>query len=459
MATIDPNIAMGYRAPQFESPLTQATQAAQLGTAQQQNMLGRMQMAEMGRAAQQKNQMREILANADPSSPEINNLLRKAYVQSGDIAGLMAHDKTVAEAQAARAKISESEAKTAQAKAGTATSEFELNKKKALHAWESVSKSTDPDEFKANIDDALSKKYITQEEANRGLAKLNAAIALDTAQGGNTNFMKLRMESLENLLPTLDAIKLKESKPEFIDVGDKKIRVETNPKALGYDAKLIELVKRPDITQAEIARHNKVMESQGRQRLANETNPNIVAQTVTDNAGNVTLLNKQGKVISTLEGKGKPSATFEKSAAQNKQISNDRKLAISELEEITKEGGLIDQSTSSYAGKGVDILARTIGTATPGDIAAGQLAPIFDLVLKMIPRFEGPQSDKDTASYNRAAGQLADTTLPAKIRKAAGKEILRLMKTRENQFQTPDMASGNVATPNAAPPAGFVPDN
>jgi len=107
MATIDSNIALGYRAPQFESPLTQATQVAQLGTAQQQNMLGRMQMAEMGRAAQQKNQMREILsgANAEAGMPQINALLEKAYIQSGDIPGLMAHRKTVAEAEAAQNKV------------------------------------------------------------------------------------------------------------------------------------------------------------------------------------------------------------------------------------------------------------------------------------------------------------------------------------------------------------------
>jgi hypothetical protein len=178
-----------------------------------------------------------------------------------------------------------------------------------------------------------------------------------------------------------------------------------------------------------------------RERLDRDTGAGNVAHVVTDNQGNVTMINRKGEVIgSKLVGAGKQSATFEKSTQQQKQLGNDRKLAISELEDITKDGGLIDQSTSSYAGKGVDILARTIGTATSGDIAAGQLAPISDLVLKMVPRFEGPQSDKDTASYNRAAGQLSDTTLPAKIRKAAGKEILRLMKSRENQFGTPDSA-------------------
>jgi hypothetical protein len=256
MATIDSNIALGYRAPQFESPLTQATQAAQLGTAQQQNMLGRMQMAEMGRAAQQKNQMREILANADPSSPEINNLLRKAYVQSGDIAGLMAHDKTVAEAQAARAKISESEAKTAQAKAGTAKTEFELNKDRTNYAWESVANSSTPEAYRQNIEDSVTKKYVTREQADQGLARLDAAIALDTAQGGDTNFKRLRMESLEKLLTAKDQLARTEPKYVFEDVGGKKVRIQTNPNAPDFDPKLFELVKTPTIGEQETKRHN-----------------------------------------------------------------------------------------------------------------------------------------------------------------------------------------------------------
>jgi hypothetical protein len=262
MATIDSNIALGYRAPQFESPLTQATQAAQLGTAKQQNMLGQMQMAEMGRAAQQKNQMREILANADPSSPEINNLLRKAYVQSGDIAGLMAHDKTVAEAQAARAKISESEAKTAQAKAGTATSEFDLNKKKIDYAWDSVSKAPTPEAYRQNIENSVTKGYFTREQANTGLAELDKAEALDRIQGGNTNFKRLRMESLERLLTAKDQLELNRPKPEKIDAGGMVEFRDLNPSSLTF-GQLIgpkSITKTATIGEAETARHNKKTE-------------------------------------------------------------------------------------------------------------------------------------------------------------------------------------------------------
>jgi hypothetical protein len=75
------------------------------------------------------------------------------------------------------------------------------------------------------------------------------------------------------------------------------------------------------------------------------------------------------------------------------------------------------------------------------------------MVLKMVPRFEGPQSDKDTRTYKEAAGQLADATLPTEIRQQAAKEIVRLMKARKNQFVTQEMAAEGAAPAGAAPAA------
>ena len=139
--------------------------------------------------------------------------------------------------------------------------------------------------------------------------------------------------------------------------------------------------------------------------------------------------------------KGKPSATFEKTRNQREQLSKDLDTAIAELKDITKEGGLIDQSTGSGAGRLADVAAGFVGKATPGAIAIAKLKPIADLTLKMVPRFEGPQSDKDTQSYKEAAGQLADSSLPSKIRKEAGKTVLRLMENRKGQFVTEGMAA------------------
>ena len=149
--------------------------------------------------------------------------------------------------------------------------------------------------------------------------------------------------------------------------------------------------------------------------------------------------------------KGKPSAFAEKAAAQKVQMGKDLTQAIAELTEVTKDGGLIDQSTGSGAGRLYDVGAGFFGQAPQGAIAIGKLQPTADLALKMVPRFEGPQSDKDTTSYNQASGQLADPTLPTKIRKEAGKTVLRLMKARKEQFGTVDMvADGTAAAPAAA---------
>jgi hypothetical protein len=172
--------------------------------------------------------------------------------------------------------------------------------------------------------------------------------------------------------------------------------------------------------------------------IVNPENPN---ETITVDAR---IYKGGGKNAAGVIGAGKPSAAQEKATLLKQQLSKDLDFAINELTEVTKDGGLIDKSTGSGAGRLVDLGAAFVGTATPGAIAIGQLKPIQDLVLKMVPRFEGPQSDKDTQSYKEAAGQLADPTLPTETRKAAGKTVLRLMKERKNQFVTPELASEGI---------------
>jgi hypothetical protein len=150
---------------------------------------------------------------------------------------------------------------------------------------------------------------------------------------------------------------------------------------------------------------------------------------------------------------GLPPATpdAEKAARLQAQQVRDLGLAITNLESAVKPGGLISQSTGSGIGRAYDVAAGFVGNAPKGAIAAAKLAPIADMVLKMVPRFEGPQSDKDTQSYKEAAGQLANPNLPVEIRQEAGKEILRLMKERRDQFVSTDMArEGFGATPSSS---------
>lgn len=439
MATIDSNIALGARPvqidyPKQESPMNQMAAVMQLQNAQQTNQLNRQKMEEYTRAREMEGMRRNALAGVDLNSPDSFNKVAQRLYDVGDVEGAQ-------KMLGARADLEYKQAQTGKEKALTSKAETE-SKTEKLKLF-----TTQLPIIAQNPTDQAMEQWAS-------LLVQNGILSMEQATAGMQQMLALppAQRSQKLMMSALSAEKALEQHYVQQDLGDRK-QIVAMPK---YGDGKSRVVQEDKVGLSQFEKGKLGLE---RERLNRDTGSDNVAHVVTDNEGNVTMINRKGEVIgSKLMGAGKPSATFEKSSAQQKQLSNDRKLAISELEEITKEGGLIDKSTSSYLGKGVDIAARTFGTATPGDIAAGQLAPIADLVLKMVPRFEGPQSDKDTATYNRAAGQLADTTLPAKIRKEAGKEILRLMKSRENQFGTPDMASGNVAAPKSAPPAGFVLD-
>jgi hypothetical protein len=213
------------------------------------------------------------------------------------------------------------------------------------------------------------------------------------------------------------------------------------------------------LTLEEQAKHNRTTEgiSAGHLQIAKE-NAAGVAQTLTDAAGNVTLLDRQGNIIKKLDAAGKPSATFEKTAALQKQQGKDLNLAISEIENAIKPGGALEKSTASGAGRLRDAAGNFIGYATEGSIASATLKPVADLALKMVPRFEGPQSDKDTASYKEASGQLANENLPVATRKAAAQTVVRLMKARKGQFVNETMANEGIGAGGPALPPGFTPD-
>ena len=206
------------------------------------------------------------------------------------------------------------------------------------------------------------------------------------------------------------------------------------------------------LTKDTAIRGQNLTDAREKQRLANEQNPNVVAHQQVAEDGTVTNFNKFGQVIGTVKGVGKPSAQFTKTKEQTKKLNTDLNLAITELDNATKDGGLIDQSTGSGLGKAANAVRGFMtGGASEGAIAGAKLAPIADLALKMVPRFEGPQSDKDTQSYKEAAGQLADTSIPNEIRKQAGRTVLRLMKARKDQFTSQDLLQGG-----ASPTGGGV---
>jgi len=427
---LDPSIALGVRPVEIQNPLNAFAQAQQIQTYQRQNELA-------NRAIEQEDALNRAYASSLGTTGEIDpNKLRQNVIGANLGSKLPAVEKTLLETSKLRNEVGKSD--------------FELRIQKANKAVKDIASFNTSEEILADLD------------RNVKLGNIDATKAQQIAASLPQNPAELPAWQLRTLRGILDAKDQLEQTFTSQDYGGGS-RVIATPKYAGGGG--AQMVTGSDIKKtmspAEIATNERERQriAQENTRIANAENPKAVARQTIASDGTVTNFNKFGDVVSTVKGAGKPSATYEKTKAQKETMARDLDLAISELANVTKDGGLIDQSTGGYIGKAVDIGVRAFNKATPGDIAAGKLAPIADLALKMVPRFEGPQSNADTASYKQAAGQLADTALPTEVRKEAGKEVLRLMKARKNQFVTQDMASGNTAVPSGiAPPEGFVPD-
>jgi hypothetical protein len=405
---LNPNIALGVRPLEVPNQLAQYGQMQQIMAAQDAQQFNALKMQEAQAAMEERNALRRL----NPSAPDYESQLFKVSPQLG-----ISYRKEQATTAAQKAAETKSLAEAAAAK-----------QKMMGQAYRDISGRPSDANITAHLEDiSESTLYSDAEKASitkRGLDLLAMPFAerqmFLAQQGASASELKPSTQTV-NRAGATDIVRV----PAFSGA----------PATVGSYAD-VPLPADVQAQKIEIARQSRPPRAEPAPRT----------QQITLSDGSLGIVNMDTGVItpSTMAGapvKGKPSAFAEKAAAQKVQMGKDLGFAITQLSDITKDGGLIDQSTGSGAGRLADVGAGFFGQATPGAIAIGKIAPIADLVLKMVPRFEGPQSDKDTASYKQAAGQLADPTLPTKIRKEAGKTVLRLMQERKNQFASSDMAA------------------
>jgi hypothetical protein len=336
------------------------------------------QEVERIKAAQQEDELRNYLASADFSSPEVQNQLIRQFGAKG-----VTFANALGEMESA--KLNRKKVESDIARQDREAEVDGLNK-----AFRFVTGALeDPATYPAAYQQAL--QFIPAEKL--------------AAMGITEQYDPKALKSVANSLV---------SAAERIDAELRGRAVKVQERQIGLAEK-----------------KQKFEESQASQPSADDL---VVARTETAADGTVRMYNKFGKLLKTEKGAGKPSAQFERSRAVKAETQKNLNEVISSLEDISKKDGLIDQSTGSGIGRGVDVVAGFFGQSTPGAEAIARLKPIADQVLKLVPRFEGPQSDKDTQSYREAAGQLGDPTLPSAVRKAAAKEIIDIYKRRRNQF-------------------------
>lgn len=434
MADLNALIAQGAQFAAPVDPFAQYGKMQQLEQGQTTNQLNRMQLDEYQRARAEEGGLRNFLTkNTDLTKPE-------------NRAGLLQYGKTGRDYLKTLSDQDTAAANLANVRSQTEERDFGLKKKKLDYAWNAVGSASTPELAIQKIKEGLKDGHFDEQTANSQIEALLKITPED--------FKNFRAQSIIQILDAKDKLGFMLPKAVRQDIGGGIVSIQDNPALPGYGKPIKNI---PTISKTATPGEN-LTERRERDRMATAEDPNVVFKQTVGDDGTVTNFNKFGQVIGTVKGAGKASATFAKAEMQKKTLDAERTMVIKELTEAIKPGGLIDTSTGSGAGKAVDMAAGFFGKATKGDIAIGKLQPIADIVLKTVPRFEGPQSDADTASYKEAAGNLANAMLPREKRKAAAQEIIRLMQARQGQFITSDMASGNVAVPSVAPPPGFTPD-
>jgi hypothetical protein len=397
----DNSIALGIR------PMAVPDYAA--STMNRVNMMGALaKMDEYKAGVAEKNALAQLVTQPgfDPSSTESQNMILRVAPTTGP--GIL---KGLTE--------------TRTAGVGLKSAEFELQKKQRDDAILAIATLNTPDEALASLQKHMQDGSIGKEQAQ----------SLAQAITGAPDFNMWKTQTIRGLLTAAQ-----QAQQTFTNQNlGGSIRQIATPTYGGGPAVVV-----PGSTGTVTATPGEVMSNATTRRGQDfQNDPNVLDKIVTDSAGNVTKYNKFGQVIGTDKGVGKPSATFEKTRVQREQLNKDLDRTISELERATQKGGLIETATGSGAGALRDVAKGFFGVATEGSVAIGALKPIYDMVLKMVPRFEGPQSEKDVVSYQDAAGNLANPNTPTATKLAAAKEILRLMKARKGQFVTRDMAEGS----------------
>lgn len=152
----------------------------------------------------------------------------------------------------------------------------------------------------------------------------------------------------------------------------------------------------------------------------------------------------------------KPESSAEKTARL--KLENETRIAdkdfANSLDAANAAKDLLPKATGSGFGAMRDKGAALFGTTTEGAQNAAKLKVIAGKLVAAVPKFSGPQSDKDVQLYREMAGQVGDDTLPYETRQAALDTVIALQSAEADRRKL--ISGGNQPQP---PSASFDPSS
>ncbi|HEY6019164.1 MAG TPA: hypothetical protein VIY48_04470, partial [Candidatus Paceibacterota bacterium] len=144
----------------------------------------------------------------------------------------------------------------------------------------------------------------------------------------------------------------------------------------------------------------------------------------------------------------------EAQAAQASKALKTQESASSIDALATEAEKLLPKASSGRAEATVSAAKRAVGISDEKTQADAALDVIAGQLVGNVPRFEGPQSDSDRLLYEKMAGRVSDSSIPAQDRRAALHTMQRLHKQYANR--NPAAPAQKPAPSKAAPAVKFL---
>ncbi len=165
--------------------------------------------------------------------------------------------------------------------------------------------------------------------------------------------------------------------------------------------------------------------SHGDQQEANSINKTASRQQIIETPTGLVSVDKGTNVATPITAAGGNNAVYsdKSTPAKNAQMVGRLQTMIPEARQLLESG-----ATSSGVGEMRDKAMAFLGGSTDSADKASKLDVLSGWMTSNVPRFEGPQSDKDTATYRTMAGLVGDRSQPLSRRKAALDTLEQVMR-------------------------------
>jgi hypothetical protein len=377
MATIDPNIALGYKPIQIENPMNQYAAMSQIQTGQNQNALAQYQLSSAKRADEKVNFLNQSISkNTNPETGEIN--------------------------------------------------------------YSGVYKDAAVNNFGSLIPELKAKEQDTEYKKNQSKKIVSEIGKLDFDLGTNIfTQAQNELKQIDPRSPDAPAQFLAWRERQFANPALKDFFKNTGMTKEATDAQIKEAIRTPQgladtilksmtsadqfqkilhdkATLAETTRSHKVHEGISYQSMANASNPELQGKI----AGAKKLA--EADVADTI------SKVKDVKAAREvlKTIGFDPKTGADDVKKLIKE------STGSYGGALVDAAGRVFGESTKGADAIGELKTFETKIATDLlgGKLGAGISNTDRDFIIAGLGQISDNTLPKDTREKAWGRVVDRMK-------------------------------